>query len=355
MPFHNIIIMQYKHFTYAAILIILLNSCAAKTEKSKAAAGRSNAVAFIEGVVAKPSLLEQNIVVSGTLRPFEETVLMPDVGGRVVLINFQEGMLVTKGTLLVQLFNDDLKAQLHKVEAQKELAEQTEKRQRELIKISGISQLDYDQSVLQVNSLNADIEVIKAQLRKTEILAPFDGVIGLRNISVGAVVSQSTPLATIRQMSPMKLEFSFPGKYITAVKKGTRLKFTVQGADHSFDATVMATEEGIDASTRNLQAKALVSGRTDGLVPGMFANVSIILNENPVALMIPTQAIVPDAQNKKVIVSRAGTASFEVVKTGVRQATEIEIVSGIQEGDTVVITGIQFIKPGSALKFAKVN
>ncbi len=117
----------------------------------------------------------------------------------------------------------------------------------------------------------------------------------------------------------------------------------------------MATEEGIDASTRNLQAKALVSGRTDGLVPGMFANVSIILNENPVALMIPTQAIIPDAQNKKVIVSRAGTASFEVVKTGVRQATEIEIVSGIQAGDTVVTTGIQFIKPGSALKFAKVN
>ncbi len=185
---------------------------------------------LLKGWWPKPSLLEQNIVVSGTLRPFEETVLMPDVGGRVVSINFQEGMHVTKGTLLVQLFNDDLKAQLHKVEAQKELAEQTEKRQRELIKISGISQLDYDQSVLQVNSLNADIEVIKAQLRKTEILAPFDGVIGLRNISVGAVVSQSTPLATIRQLSPMKLEFSFPGKYITAVKKGTRLKFTVQGS-----------------------------------------------------------------------------------------------------------------------------
>ena len=346
--------MQYKYFPFALILILLLGSCAAKTDSNKAAA-KGNAVGYIEGMVAKPSLLEQNIIVSGTLKPFEETVLMPDVGGRVVSINFQEGMQVTKGTLLVQLFNDDLKAQLHKLQAQKDLAQQTEKRQSELIKINGISQLDYDQSVLQVNSFSADIEVIMAQLRKTEIVAPFDGVIGLRNVSVGAVVSPSTPLATIRQLSPMKLEFSFPGKYISSVKKGTRLKFTVQGTDHSYEATVMATEEGIDASTRNLQAKALVSGKTDGLVPGMFANVELILDENPKALLIPTQAIIPDAQNKKVIVSKAGKATFVVVTTGVRQVTDIEIVSGIQAGDTVVTTGVQFIKPGSALKFAKVN
>jgi len=346
--------MLCKYIPFAGILIILLNSCGAKTENKNAAAG-GNAVAFIEGVVVRSSVMEQNIIVSGTLRPFEETVLMPDIGGRVVSINFQEGMHVKKGTLLVQLFNDDLKAQLHKLEAQRDLAVQTEKRQSELIKINGISQLDYDQSVLQVNSYNADIEVIQAQLRRTEILAPFDGVIGLRNVSVGAVVSPATPLATIRQLSPMKLEFSFPGKYITAVKKGTKLKFTVQGTDQSFDAVVMATEEGIDASTRNLQAKALVTGKTGGLVPGMFANVSLILNENQHALMIPTQSIIPEAQRKKVIVSKAGIATFEVVTTGVRQATDIEIISGIQAGDTVVTTGVQFIKPGSALKFAKVN
>ena len=321
-------------------MIILLNACSAKTDKNKTEA-RSNTVAYIEGVIARPSVLEQNIIVSGTLKPFEETVLMPDIGGRVVSINFQEGMNVRKGTLLVQLFNDDLKAQLHKLQAQKDLAVQTEKRQSELIKISGISQLDYDQSVLQVNSYSADIEVIQAQLRKTEILAPFDGVIGLRNVSVGAVVSPATPLATIRQLNPLKLEFSFPGKYISTVKKGTKLKFTVQGTDHSYEASVMATEEGIDASTRNLQAKALVNGKTDGLVPGMFANVSLILNENPRAMMIPTQAIVPEAQHKKVIVSRGGKASFETVTTGVRQSTDIEIVSGIKDGDTIVITGVR--------------
>ncbi len=183
--------MLYKYFPFAGILIILLNSCAAKTDNNKAA--KSNAVDYIEGVIARPALLEQNITVSGTLKPFEETVLVPDIGGRVVSINFQEGMHVSKGTLLVQLFNDDLKAQLHKLQAQKDLAEQTEKRQSELIKINGISQLDYDQSVLQVNSFNADIEVVMAQLRKTEILAPFDGIIGLRNVVSGPLYPRQPP------------------------------------------------------------------------------------------------------------------------------------------------------------------
>ncbi len=272
-PFKIYITMRYNYFPLAGILIILLHSCSAKTDNNKTAA-KSNAVDFIEGVMARPSMLEQNIIVSGTLKPFEETVLMPDVGGRVVSINFQEGMHVTKGTLLVQLFNDDLKAQLHKVQAQKDLAEQTEKRQSELIKINGISQLDYDQSVLQVNSYNADIEVIMAQLRKTEILAPFDGVIGLRNVSVGAVVSQSTPLATIRQLSPMKLEFSFPGKYISSVKKGTRLKFTVQGTDHTYDATVMATEEGIDASYKESAGQGACFGQDRRAGPGHVCQCS---------------------------------------------------------------------------------
>jgi membrane fusion protein, multidrug efflux system len=346
--------MYLKYLLFIPVSVILMSSCSGKAEKNKALA-KSNTVSFIEGIVVKPSVLEQTILVSGTLKPFEETVLLPDVSGRVVAINFQEGMLVRRGTLLVQLFNDDLKAQLHKLEAQLDIARQTEKRQNELLKISGISQENYDQAVLQVHSVMADKEVIQAQLRKTEILAPFDGTIGLRNISVGAVVTQATALATIRQLNPLKLEFSFPGKYISEIRKGTLLNFTAQGIENKFNAVVMATEEGIDAGTRNLQAKALVQGNNGSLVPGMYANVELRLKENKNALMIPTQAIIAEERNKKLIVARAGKAEFVVVKSGVRQASNIEILSGIKAGDTIVTTGIMFIKPGSALKFAKVN
>ena len=214
--------MVYKYFPFAGILIILLSSCAAKTDNNKSA--KSNAVGFIEGVVARPTLLEQSILVSGTLKPYEETVLMPDIAGRVVAINFQEGMFIKKGTPLIQLFNDDLVAQLHKLQAQIKLIEENGKAaKRADTAVSGISKQEYDQTVLQMYSVKADIEVVQADLRKTEVLAPFDGVIGLRNISVGAVVMPATPLATIRQLHQLKLEFSFPGKYTSEVRKGTRI------------------------------------------------------------------------------------------------------------------------------------
>jgi len=346
--------MHFKSSLLTGITVLLICSCSAKSEK-KPAASRNRDIGFIEGIVARPTVLQQTIIVSGTLKSNEETVLMPDVAGRVVVINFQEGMHVKKGTLLVQLFNDDLKAELQKLQAQLELAKQTEKRQNELVKISGISLEDYDQAVLQVNSIQADIEVVKAQLRKTEVIAPFDGTIGLRNISIGAIVTQSTPLATIRQLDRLKLEFSFPGKYIAEVKKGTKLNFTVQGMNETFSAIVMATEEGIDAGTRNLKAKAIVNPREGMLVPGMYANIRLGLKENNNALMIPTQAIIPEERGKKVILSKGGKAEFVSVTAGVRQADNIEILSGIESGDTVVTTGILFIKPGSNLKFAKVN
>jgi membrane fusion protein, multidrug efflux system len=346
--------MCFKYSLILGVSIILMSACSAKTEKNKLSAS-NRSVSFIEGIVVKPTLLEQTIVVSGTLKSFEETVLMPDLPGRVVALNFEEGMQVKKGTLLVQLFNDDLKAQLLKLQAQLDIALQTEKRQNELVKINGISREDYDQAVLQVHSVKADMEVLQAQLRKTEILAPFDGTIGLRNISIGAVVTQATALATIRQMDRLKLEFSFPGKYITDVRKGTKLQFKIQGNENKFDAVVMATEEGIDASTRNLKAKALVNRIDRALVPGMYANVELRLKENKNALMVPTQAIIPEARNKRLIIARGGKASFTIVQTGIRQASNIEIVSGIEAGDTIVTTGILFIKPGSALNFAKVN
>jgi membrane fusion protein (multidrug efflux system) len=346
--------MHLKNSLFIGILVTIIWSCSARTESRKATT-RSKSVNFIEGIVVKPSVLDQTITVSGTLKSNEETVLMPDINGRVVAINFQEGMQVEKGTLLVQLFNDDLKAQLQKLQAQLDIAEQTVRRQNELVKINGISLEEFDQAVLEVNSVKADMEVIRAQLRKTEIVAPFDGTIGLRNISIGAVVNQATPLATIRQIDRLKIEFSFPGKYLSDVKIGTKLSFTVQGNPNKFEATVIATEEGIDAGTRNLKAKAMVNAAKGVLIPGMYANIELRLKENPKALMIPTQAIIPEERYKKVIISRAGKAEFVIVEAGVRRESDIEILSGVQAGDTVVTTGILFIKPGSVLKFAKIN
>jgi membrane fusion protein (multidrug efflux system) len=309
----------------------------------------------VEGVIVKPVVLDQIITISGTLKPFEETVLMPEVPGRVVYINLSEGGFVKQGTLLVKLFNDDLQAQLNKSLAQLKIAEQTEFRQNELVKVNGISQLDFDQTILQINSIKADIEVLNAQIRKTEVHAPFDGTLGLRNISIGAQVTPGTALATIRDVKHLKLDFSVPEKYSREIKPGVKVQFTVQGDEKKYDATVIATEQGIESGTRNLNGRALVDNNINSLIPGTFANVDLSLNQNKGALMVPTQSVIPQERTKQLIVAKNGRARFVTVKTGIRNVSSIEILSGITTGDTVVTTGVLFLKPDAVLNFSSVR
>ena len=342
------------YFLFLAFLFISVDSCK-ESGKKKEGKEPSAAVSFIEGYIVKPSTVDETILISGTLKPFEETVLMPEVSGRVVSLNLPEGQFVKKGTLLVKIFDGELQAQLIKAQTQLEIAQQTLSRQTELLKVDGISQLEYDQTRLQVNSIKDDIGLLKVQITKTEILAPYDGVIGLRSLSMGAQITPASPVATIRESDKLKLDFAVPGKYSQLIHKGTKVKFSVEGDDNKYNAEVMATEEGIELNTRNLKARAVVNANKGSLVPGAYANVQLQLNEDRHALMIPTQSIILQERNKQVIVCKGGKAVFSKIKTGVRKASDIMVTEGLSEGDTVVTTGILFIKPGSPLKFAKVK
>lgn len=338
---------------FLIFLIILVSSCGGAKKKQD---GKGTAeISFIEGHVVTPSVVDETIGISGTLKPFEETVLMPEAAGRVVTLNLPEGQFVKQGTLLVKIFDDDLQAQLAKVTNQYTIGKEILDRQAELLQVDGISKVEYDQQALIVASAKNDIDLLKAQVSKTEVLAPYDGVIGLRNISLGAQVTPSTPLATIRESDKLKLDFSVPGKYSQMIHKGTKVKFRVDGDDNKFDAEVMATEEGIDQNTRNLKARALVTAHSPALTPGAYASVELRLSQNRDALMVPTQSIIMKERSKSVIICKNGKAVFTPIKTGVRQAGNIEVLSGIAAGDTVVTTGVLFIKPDMELKFAKIK
>jgi membrane fusion protein (multidrug efflux system) len=348
--FEKKFINQFKIIAFS----VILSGCHSGTTDKKTIT-RQDVSLRVEGVIVNPTVLDQTIAISGTLKPFEETVLMPEVAGRVIEINLSEGGFAKKGTLLVKLFDGDLQAQLKKSKAQLQLEEQTEKRQSELMKVSGISQLDLDQTILQINSIKADIEVLNVQINKTEVRAPFDGTIGLRNISVGAQITTATALATIRDVRHLKLDFSVPEKYSSTIKPGFKVKFTVQGNDNKYDATVMATEQGIESDTRNLNGRAIVESNNTTLIPGEFANVELRLSENKDALMVPTEAVIPQARTKQVIVAKSGKASFVTIITGIRNSSSVQVLSGISPGDTVVTTGILFLKPNVVLKFSKVK
>jgi len=353
--------MKKKSTLWIAIVLVLIAAFFFKVGFSKSSDkddkrnAKGKKERRVDAYVVKPSLLINEISVSGSLMAVEEVDLKNEVAGRVVMINLPEGKFVKKGTLLVKLFDDDLHATLRKLESQLAIQQQIFNRQSELLKVNGISQNDYDQTGLQLNSLKADIDVEKTLIRKTEVRAPFDGVIGLRSISVGAIITPSTLLATIRTENKIKLDFSVPEKYSSVIKQGMKIKFNMSNADVEYDATVMATEEGIDSSTRNLKVRAMVNSHSKELLPGSFTDVTVRLSENKNALVIPTQAIVPTETNKSVIVARKGKAHFIQIITGIRQTSTIEVTHGIQQGDTIITSGVLFLKEGSKLIYSTIT
>ena len=317
--------------------------------------GRSNAPIAVEAFIVGPQSLSSNIEVPGSLLPYEETELRSEISGKVVKLNVQEGNQVGRGTLLVKLFDDDLQAQLRKLEVQLAISEKTAERQKELLKINGISQQEYDLSELAVNNLKADIELVRVNISKTEIRAPFDGRLGLRNISNGAYISPTNIITKISQVNRLKLQFTIPEKYGSVVQKGQNVNFKIDGSDKTYRGTVIALESAIEENTRSLAVRAVVNSVDRFLVPGAFAKVRMILGKDENALMIPTQAIIPQGRNKQVILFKGGTAVFEAVTTGVRDSANIQVITGLNNGDTVITTGLLFLRPGSAVKLSKVT
>ncbi|MEO6242700.1 MAG: efflux RND transporter periplasmic adaptor subunit [Bacteroidia bacterium] len=342
-----------KYFCFVLPAFIFLYSCGGKNED--AAKTKSKESPAIEGHIVKPQTVQDHIEVSGALLPAEEAVLMPEVGGRITMLNLPEGKHVTKGTLLVKLFDADLRAELAKLQSQLTTAKTVAGRQKELVAINGISQLEYEQSLTTVAGFEADIAAVNAQLSKTEIRAPFNGTIGLRKISEGAFVSAGTALATIRSDQQLKLDFSIPESYAAQIDKNTNIQFSVAGDTSLFSATVIATEQNIESGSRNLHVRAQVNSADKKLVPGASANVEIGFGIHENAVLVPSESIIPQARFKTVIVSRNGKAEFVKVQTGIRTPSSVEIISGIKPGDTIVTTGIQFVRPGSALKFSSVK
>ena len=344
-------------FPLGLSFLCFFTACKEEAKKTDAAPGTGKANAApstIEGFVVKTSSLSENVTASGALMPAEETELHAEASGRAIRINLPEGKMVKKGEILLKIFDEDLKTQAKKLQTQLRQAEITEQRLGELLKVKGVSQQEYDLAALQTQTLRSEIELLNINIAKTELRAPYDGIIGLRRISPGAYITPATAVTTIRSMGTLKLDFSVPEKYSHLLRTGQQVNFSVEGDASTHHATVQATEQSIDADTRNLQVRALVSN-AKSLLPGAFAEVNLSVGNNAKALMIPTPSIIPQARDKKVIVSRNGKASFVTVKTGVRQSGMIEVTEGLKVGDTIAVTGMLFLRPDGAMKFSKVD
>ncbi|MFI5218973.1 MAG: efflux RND transporter periplasmic adaptor subunit [Bacteroidia bacterium] len=327
------------------------------SKKSPAAKGNADAPVSVTGFAVKPQRFESVIKTNGTIYANEEAELRAEIAGKIIMINFKEGGTVNEGDLLVKINDADLQANLRKQNAQLKLANDKLARQSKLVEIGGISREEYEMNQTELSNIQSDIDFTKAQIAKSQIHAPFSGNIGLKNISEGNYITQSTVIATIQQLNPVKIDFTVPEKYLSYLGKGSKIKFSTGESESGkeYEAEIAAIEPMIDPATRSVKIRARASNDDKTLYPGAFVHVELTVNISDKAILIPTESIVPVLKGKKVYVSRSGVVEEIKIETGERTEDKVEVLTGISAGDTVLTTGVLQVKKGSKIKFTEVK
>jgi membrane fusion protein (multidrug efflux system) len=299
----------------------------------------------VTGTIARPSYLSNGIRSAGTLLANEEVDIVSKVSGKVTGVFFKEGSTVKKGDLLVKIYDEDLQAQLRRSEIQEKMLSEKLERQRVLLSKDAVSREAFDQLQTDYNVILADINLLKVRIAETEVRAPFNGVIGFRYVSDGSYVQPSVKIAHLIDYAQLKLEFGIPEKYVAQPLMGKKVAFTAQGFDDEFIASVYAIDYRVDETTRTIGLRARYDNRDKRLVPGMFADLAVIIDERNNAIQIPSEAVVPDMNEKKVWLLRSGKAVLTPVVSGSRTDKMVEILSGINAGDTVITSGLMQLRP----------
>lgn len=307
--------------------------------------GAGNNLLLVDVFIVKPDTIEDKIFTTGTLRANEEVQLSSESSGLIEEIYLKEGREVNRGDLLVKINDSELKAQLRRAEFRLNLAEDREARQKQLLEKGGISQEEYDATLNEVNVLRAEVALINAQIDKTEIRAPFSGMLGLKYVSAGSYINPTSRIAALQDIDPIKIDFSVPERYASQIEVGNQVIFSVQGIEGKQTATVYAKEPRIDSETRTLQVRAQSANPDGKLLPGAFADLELTLNTIEDALMVPTIALVPELQGQKVYLLKKGVVVPQSVQTGIRNESHIQITEGVSEGDTVLTTGLLQVRP----------
>jgi membrane fusion protein (multidrug efflux system) len=330
------------------IMLIAITSC--KQKKQDAPQSSAPRPVEVNAVIVVPKMLENKIFSTGNILANEEVEIRAEVPGRVMTINFQEGAMVRKGELLVKINDSELQAELKKLLLDEKLSTDDVYRKEKLLELKAVSQEELDISRSQLGVIQAQIELVRARLEKTGIYAPFSGRIGLRYISPGGYISSSMLIARMQQTDPVKIEFNVPEKYITGIKTGMEVSFSVAGSDSLFTGTIYAIEPRIDPSTRAFTVRARCQNPEGLLTPGAFTKVNIILDRIPDALVLPSDAFIPDIRGEKVMAVRNGKAVTVYVTTGIRTENEVQVVRGLNAMDTVILTGLLQVREQMSVK-----
>jgi len=353
------------YFIIAAIVCFLIYNklWGAKAKEALAATGgtakgkdgkKKTGPIPVKIMIVKDTVMINNIDVTGSIDANERVNLISQTAGNITGIYFKEGAYVKKDQLLVKVYNQDLQASLQQNQYNVTLANETEYRNKVLLEKEAISKEEYETSLTNLNSLKAAGDMIKAQISRTEIRAPFSGTIGLRNVSPGGYLSPATSIATLVNIDPAKVTFSVPERYLPLIQPGSKISFTVASSGKTFPAKVYAIEPAIDAASRSITIRAEAANPKNELKAGSFAKINLTLDQIPKTIMIPTESVTPDLKSSKVFVYKNGFAVAKFVTTDMRTDTKIQVTGGLKPGDSLVISGIIQMRPKVPLKITKV-
>ncbi|MDO4738965.1 MAG: efflux RND transporter periplasmic adaptor subunit [Bacteroidales bacterium] len=306
----------------------------------------------VRAVVMGEQSLTDGLYVSGSLVPDEEVSLTFETAGKITEILFREGSQVAKGDLLAKINDAPLQAQLRRQQAQVKLMQDRVYRAKALLAKEAVSQEAVQEAEANLQALQADIDGVKAQIAQKELRAPFDGVIGLRQVSTGAYVTTTTPVATLTKNRPLKVEFSVPERYAGTLEPGTELTFTAEGDLTPRDAKVYAFDSRVDSDTRTYTVRALYANTDGKLVPGRYVNVNLTTRHYDKTLAVPSEAIVSEMGIDKVFVCRNGKAEPVEISKGLRTDAQVQVLKGLSVGDTVITSGTMQLRKGQRVVVA---
>lgn len=295
---------------------------------------------------ARASMLQERITATGTLAADESVNLVSEISGKITSISFEEGARVSKGDILIKIDDSELRAQLQRAESRVNLALAQAQRQQQLGVGIGTTQENYDAAISETRVLEAEAEVVRVQLAKTELRAPFDGLIGLRYVSEGAFVTQATRIASLQKIDPIKVEFSVAERHLDRLQRDAEVRLEVAGLEEPFTGRIYAIEPQVDRESRMLRLRARAPNPGSRALPGGFATIQLPLREIPDAIMIPADALVAGLNQQQVYVVEQGRAQLRTVLLGLRLPREVQIVSGLRPGEIVITSGQLQLRPG---------
>ena len=328
-------------------------SAAPGSSPAKGPTGGPPAGIIIEARAPQVVKLPQSITTVGSLRSDEAVIVRPEIAGRVVEIAFREGQRVTRDQVLVRLDDSVQKADLERARANLTLSKSKYERARDLRAQGFISGQAKDEAENNLKVAQADVELAAARLAKTEVRAPFGGIIGLRSVSVGDYVKEGQDMVNLEEIDPLKVDFRVPEVFLSQVKAGQVLQVTMDALpDRTWPGQVYAINPLVDANGRAIAIRAQVANTDGRLRPGMFARVRLLTSEVRDSLMISEESIFPVGDDKYVYKVVEGRAMRQKVEIGQRRDSRVEILGGLSAADTVVTAGVVKLRDGAPVKVA---